>query len=61
MQNFSQQVQTSLSQKKKTFSEFFNEFLKCAWNIEHCGRKDDYPILIISDIIECKSGSNLNV
>ena len=61
MQNFSQQIQTSLSHKQKTFSEFFNEFLKCAWNIEHFGRKEENPRLIISNIIECKSGSYLNV
>ena len=30
MQNFLQQVQTLLSQKRKPFSGFFNAFLKCA-------------------------------
>ena len=35
MQTFWQQVQTSLSQKGKTFFWFFIEFLKCAWNLEH--------------------------
>ena len=51
MQNFLQQLQTLLSEKQKTFSGFLIEFLKCAWNLEHFGEKDDCPSLIISDII----------
>ena len=35
MQTFWQQVQTRLSEKGETFFEFFIEFLKCAWNLEH--------------------------
>ena len=35
MQNLRQQFQTPLSQKQKTFSAIFVEFLKCAWNLEH--------------------------
>ena len=35
MQNFLQQLQTLLSEKRKTFSGFFIAFLKCAWNLEH--------------------------
>ena len=46
--NFAQQVQTPLSKKKKTFSRFFIAFLKGAWNLEHFGKKDEYPSLIIS-------------
>ena len=51
MQNFLQQLQTLLSEKRKTFSGFLIEFLKCAWNLEHFGKKHDCPSLIISDII----------
>ena len=41
MQNLRQQVQTPLSQKQKTLSWFFIEFLKCAWNLEHFKKKMD--------------------
>ena len=39
MQTFWQQVQTPLSQKRKTFLRFFIEFLKSAWNLEHSEKK----------------------
>ena len=39
MKNLPQQVQTPLSQKQKTFSEFFIAFLKCDWNLEHIPKK----------------------
>ena len=45
--NFAQQVQTPLSQKQKTFCAFFLAFLKCAWNLQHFEKKDEYPSLII--------------
>ena len=45
--NFPQQVQTPLSQKQETFFQFFIAFLKCAWNLEHFEKKDEYPSLII--------------
>ena len=35
MQTFTQQVQTPLSLKQKTFSGFFIAFLKSTWNGEH--------------------------
>ena len=50
-QNFLQQLQTLLSEKRKTFSWFFIEFLKCAWNLQHFEKKDECPSLIISEII----------
>ena len=61
MQNFPQQFPTPLSQKQKTFSGFFIAFLKCAWNLEHFEKKDEYPSLIISDIIDAKRRGYLNV
>ena len=61
MQNFPQQFQTPLSQKQKTFSGTFNDFLKCAWNLEHSQKKDEYPSLIISEIIDAKRRVYLNV
>ena len=55
MQNFSQQFQTLLSQKQKTLSGFFIAFLKCA------SKKDGYPTLIISEIIDAERRSYLDV
>ena len=52
MQTFWQQVQTLLSQKEKTFCQFLIAFLKCAWNLEHSEKKEEYPSLIITENIE---------
>ena len=54
MQNLSQQFQTPLSHKQKNFSVFFIAFLKCAWNLEHFQKKDAYPSLIISEMIDAE-------
>ena len=59
--NFAQQVQTPLSQKWKTFWAIFIAFLKCACNLEHFEHKDEYPSLIISEIMDCERGVYLNV
>ena len=59
--NFAQEVQTPLSQKWKTFCWFFITFLKCASNLEHFQKKDEYPSLIISEIMDCERGGYLNV
>ena len=61
MQNFPQQFQTPLSQKQKTFSGFFIAFLKCAWNLEHFEKSDEYPRLIIFEIIDAETRGFLNV
>ena len=61
IQNLQQQFQTSLSQKQKTFSIFFIAFLKCAWDSEHFQKKDEYPSLIISEIIDAETRGYLNV
>ena len=61
MQNLQQQFQTPLSQKKETFSWFFIKFLKWAWNLEHFQKKDEYPSLIISEVIDAESRGYLNV
>ena len=61
MQNFPQQFQTPLSQKQKTFSRFFIAFVKCAWNLEHFQKKDEYSSLIISEIIDAEKRGYLNV
>ena len=46
---------------KTLFIEFFIAFLKCAWNLEHFEKKDEYPSLIISEIIDCERGGYLKV
>ena len=61
MKNLPQQFQTPLSQKQKTFSGFFIAFLKCATNLEHFQKKDEYPSLIISEIIDAEKRGYLNV
>ena len=61
MLNFPQQFQTPLSKKQKIFSGFFIAFLKCAWNLEHFQKKDEYPSVIISEIIDAERRGYLNV
>ena len=61
MQFFPQQFQTPLSNKKQIFSGFFIAFLKCAWNLEHFQKKDEYSSLIISEIIDAERRGYLNV
>ena len=61
MQNLRQQFQTPLSQKQKAFSQFFIAFLKLASNLEHFQKKDEYPSLIISKIIDAERRAYLNV
>ena len=61
MQNFPEQFQTPFSKKQKTLSWFFIAFLKCAWNLEHFQKKDEYSSLIISEIIDAERRGYLNV
>ena len=61
MQNLPQQFQMPLPQKQNTFSWFFIAFLKCAWKLEHFQKKDEYPSLIISELIDAKRRGYLNV
>ena len=60
MQSFTQQVQTTLSLKQKTFSEFFIAFLKSTWNGEHFQKNGESSSLSISDIIDSKRGGYLS-
>ena len=60
MKNLRQQFQTPLSQKQKSYSGFFIAFLKYAWNLEHFQKKDEYPSLIISELIDAKRRGYLN-
>ena len=61
MLNFTQQLEALLSQKQKTFSRWFLAFLKCALNLEHFEKKDEYSSLVISKVIDSERGGYLNV
>ena len=57
---FTKKFEAPLSQKQKTFSGFFLAFLKCALNLEHFEKKDEYPSQFISRIIDSERGGYLN-
>ena len=61
MQILPQQFQTPLSDKQKTLSRFFLAFLICAWNLEDFLKKDEYPSLTISEIIDAERRGFLKV
>ena len=50
-----------ISRKLKAFSGFFIAFLKSTLNLKYFERKDQSQILSIRDIINCETGSYLNV
>ena len=60
MLNFTQQFEAPVSQKQNTFSGFFLAFLKCALNLEHFEKKDEYPSLVISKVSDSERGAYLN-
>ena len=47
--------------KKKNIFGFFIAFLKCAWNLEHFQKNDEYPSVIISELTDAKRRGYLNV
>ena len=61
MLNFTQKFEVPLSQKQNTFCGFFPPFLKSALNLEHFDKKDEYPSLVISKIIDSTRGGYLIV
>ena len=61
MKNLPQQFQTPLSPKQKTFYQFFIALLIWAWNLGHFQKKDEYPSLIISEIVDAQRRGYLNV
>ena len=61
MQKLRQHFQTPWTRKQKIFSGFFIAFLKCAWNLEHFQKKDEYSSLIIYEIIDVERRGYLNV
>ena len=61
MLNLTQQLQAPLSQKIKTFSGVILAFLKCALNLEHLEKKDEYSSLVISKVIDSERRGYINV
>ena len=61
MLSFTQQLEALLSQKQKLFSGFFIGFLKCALDLKHFEKKDEYSGLVISKVIDSERGGYLNV
>ena len=61
MQIFCQQFQTPLSQKGKASFQFLIAFPKCAWNLEHSEKKEEYHSLIITEIIASRRDVYLSV
>ena len=48
-------IQMQLSEKRKTFIEFFVPFLESTSNFKHFERKDDCHRLYISEIRDCEN------
>ena len=46
---------------KRPFFQYFIAFLICALKLEHFQKKDEYPSLIISEIIDAETRGYLNV
>ena len=61
MQIFWQQIPTPLFQEENTFCRFLIAFLKCAWNLEHSEKKEEYPSLITIEIIASERDVYLRV
>ena len=60
MLTLTQQVQTPLSLKQKTFSGFFIAFLKSTVSGEHFQKKGESSSLSISELIDSKRGGYLS-
>ena len=60
MHNFTKQLEAPLPQKQKIFSLLFLAFLKCPLNLEDFEKKDEYPGLVISKVIDSERGGYLN-
>ena len=55
-ESLTQPIQILLSLKRKTFSQFFSTFLKCALNFAHFQKKDDSHSRCISQITVSEKG-----
>ena len=54
-------LQILLSEKEKTFSEFFSSFLISTLNFQHFRKKDDTHSPFIPDITDSLKGYQINV
>ena len=61
MEIFWQQFQMPLSQKWKSFCRLLVAFLKYSLNLEHFGKKEEYPSLMITEIIASERDVYLSV
>ena len=61
MQIFWPQIQTLLSPKVKTFYQFLMLFLNCGWNLPRSENQEEYPSLIITQIIASERDVYLSV
>ena len=61
MQIFWEQLQTLLSQKREAFCQFLIAFPKSEEILEHCEEKEEYPGLIITEIIASERDVYLSV
>ena len=61
LENLSQQVQTQISLKPKTFAGFFFASLKSTLNLQYFEKKDESHSLSITEINNCKTSSYLSV
>ena len=61
MQIFWQQLPTPLSQQENRFYGFFIKFPNYAWKLEHSEKKEEYPRLIITEIIASERDVYLSV
>ena len=61
MQVFWQQLQTTLSQKRKTFCLFLIVLLNCGWNLQRSENQEEYLSLIITEIIASERDVDLSV
>ena len=61
MLNFTKQLEAPLTQKQKTFSGLFLPFLKCALNLEHFEKKDEYSSSVFSKVIYSERSGYINV
>ena len=59
--NLTQAMQILLSQKQKTFSQFFSAFLKSTLNFEHLREKYDPHSQCIPEITVSEKGDSINV
>ena len=60
-ENLTQPIEILLSQKRKTFSQFFSAFSKSTLNFAHFQKKDDPHSRCISQITVSEKGEYMNV